>query len=715
MRSAFCSTSPVGLFGLLVCVVAGSLIAASPASGVAGYGDVAYGKYLTEPVQWSVDNNITGIDGACFSPDAGVSRGEAAVYLWNMAGQPSAPAHPFVDVTDDGQHAAVSWMSHHNITTGTTETTFDPDAILTRAHLVTFLWRLAGKPEAPTHHFVDVHRPWQQGSVSWASHTQITTGTSATTFAPDTTLTRAHVVTFLWRYQGKPQVTVNAYAPLCDPTDTTEPQPPPDTIGEFVAVSAGGSTSCGLKSDGTIACWGDNTHGPVRAPAGQFTTVSTGSRYSCAVRTDGTIECWGANDDGQTDPPAGEFTTVSAGTAHSCGVRTNGTVECWGWNSRGQTDPPAGEFTTVSAGLRHSCGVRTDRTIECWGANFNGQTDAPAGEFTTVSATQGYSCALRTNRTIACWGDNDHSGTRGNAGVRTDAPAGEFTSVSTGDLYSCAVRTDGTIECWGVNDTGLFGDSGQDDPPAGEFTAVAAGFWHICGLRPSGSIECWGANHNGQTDGPSVDLIQAVYVVPSDKTPMEGQTSAIAHEIVVVQSWFDAQTGGTHPVFARDGNSISVVTVNLSGSLAEFDTVGKILNEIREALPATKNQPLALFVEGQLTSAGGEVTACGWTSNHVVIPIHNCNIRPLQDSVWPHGATYLMAHELAHVLGAVPTCAPNHGYNGHVVDDRRDLLYLGTEPRDWDNLMLDPGNDDYYNHGRDDCADIVDSPLLGSD
>ena len=714
MRMGFCSRSPLGLFGLLVCVVAGSLIAASPASGVAGYGDVAYGKYLTEPVQWSVDNNITGIDGACFSPDAGVSRGEAAVYLWNMAGQPSAPAHPFVDVTDDGQHAAVSWMSHHNITTGTTETTFDPDAILTRAHLVTFLWRLAGKPEAPTHHFVDVHRPWQQASVSWASHTQITTGTSATTFAPDTTLTRAHVVTFLWRYQGKPQVTVNAYAPLCDPTDTTEPQPPPDTIGEFVAVSAGGSTSCGLKNDGTIACWGSNRNGEARAPAGEFITISTGTGHSCALRTDSTIACWGSNHYGETDPPAGKFTTVSAGAAHSCGVRTDGAIECWGWNDSRQSDPPLGEFTTVSAGYWHTCGVRTNRTIECWGANFNGQTDALAGEFTAVSATQQHSCGLHTNGTIACWGDYDHSGTRGNAGARADAPAGEFTSVSAGDLHSCGVRTTGAVECWGFNNDSHLGTVGQLQPPAGRFSAVAAGFSHACGLRTNGTIECWGDNNNGQTDGPNVDLIQAVYVVPPDVTPLEGQEAAITHEIGEVQEWFDTQTGGRHPIFAGDQDSIAVATVNLSSPLEEFTSLTPILAEIRAAVPSIEGYALVIYIEGRLNPQHGQ--ACGWAPGRmVVIPIHNCNIRPLQNSVWPHGGTYLLAHELTHVLGAVPTCAPNHGCNGHVVDDRRDLLYLGTEPRDWDNLMLDPGNDDYYNHGRDDCADIVNSPLLGSD
>lgn len=715
MRWVFYFRSAVGLFGSLVCVVAVSLIAASPASGVAGYGDVAYGRYFTEPVQWSVDNDITGIDGVCFSPDAAVSRGEAAVYLWTMAGRPSAPAHSFVDVTDDGQNAAVSWMSHNNITTGTTETTFDPDAILTRAHLVTFLWRIADEPEAPAHRFVDVHRPWQQASVSWASHTQITTGTSATTFAPDATLTRAHVVTFLWRYQGEPQVTVDAYMPICDPEDTTERQPPPDTIGEFVAVSAGSNTSCGLKNDGTVACWGSNRNGGTRAPAGDFTTISTGSGHSCALRTDRTIACWGSNHYGETEPPAGEFTTVSAGAGHSCGVRTNGTIECWGWNDSRQSDPPAGQFTTVSGGYWHTCGVRTDRTIECWGSNHRGQADAPAGEFTAVSATQTYSCGLHIDGTIECWGDNDHSGTRGNAGARTDAPAGEFTTVSAGDLYSCGVRTSGAVECWGFNNDPHLGTVGQLQPPDGRFSAVAAGFSHACGLLTNGTIECWGGNNSGQTDGPIVDLILAVYVVPSDTTPVEGQTSAIAHEIAVVQSWFDAQTGGTHPVFARDGDAVSVVTVNLPGSLAEFDTVAKIVSAIRAALPAIDNQPLALYVEGQLTSAEGEVTACGWASNHVVIPIDNCDIRPLQDSVWPHGATYLLGHEVAHLLGAVPGCAPNYGHNGHALDDRRDLLYSGPEQRDWDNLVLDFGNDDYYNHGRDDCFDISDSPLFGTD
>ncbi len=64
---------------------------------------LADGRYYTEAVQWSVDWGVAGIDGNCFRPDEPVSRGEAAVYIWNTEGQPSAPDHRFVHVTDEHQ------------------------------------------------------------------------------------------------------------------------------------------------------------------------------------------------------------------------------------------------------------------------------------------------------------------------------------------------------------------------------------------------------------------------------------------------------------------------------------------------------------------------------------------------------------------------------------------------------------------------------------
>ena len=220
--------------------------AASPAAGVAGYGDVAEGAYYTDPVQWSVDNNITGIDGDCFLPDAPVSRGETALYIWNMQGQPTAAAHPFTDVTVESQNAAISWMAESGITTGTSTTTFGPEATLTRAQVAAFLHRLAGKPAAAPHPFTDVVAGWQQAPVSWMATSGITTGTSPTTFSPDATLTRAQLITFLYRYQNKPAVTINPHTPTCDPEASVEPD------DESVAVGFG-SASYSVLEGGSVA------------------------------------------------------------------------------------------------------------------------------------------------------------------------------------------------------------------------------------------------------------------------------------------------------------------------------------------------------------------------------------------------------------------------------------------------------------------------------
>ena len=92
------------------------------------------------------------------------------------------------------------------------------------------------------------------------------------------------------------------------------------------AVSAGVDHNCGLRTDGTIECWGDNRYGQSEAPVGAYTSVSAGFEHTCAVRSDQTLRCWGNSEDGRTDAPAGTFTAVSAGGEHSCGLRTDGTL-----------------------------------------------------------------------------------------------------------------------------------------------------------------------------------------------------------------------------------------------------------------------------------------------------------------------------------------------------------------------------------------------------
>ena len=87
-----------------------------------------------------------------------------------------------------------------------------------------------------------------------------------------------------------------------------------------------------------------------RPTASSLVSVSAGGSYTCGVRSDGSVACWGKNGAGQAAPPAGSFVSVSAGGGHTCGVRGNGSVVCWGNNRDGRATPPAGSFVSVSAG-----------------------------------------------------------------------------------------------------------------------------------------------------------------------------------------------------------------------------------------------------------------------------------------------------------------------------------------------------------------------------
>ena len=265
----------------------------------------------------------------------------------------------------------------------------------------------------------------------------------------------------------------------------------------FASASAGRYYSCGVKTDGSVACWGSNSYGTASPPAGSFVSVSAGYHHSCGVKTNGSVACWGSNSYGTASPPAGSFVSVSAGYDHSCGVKTDGSVACWGSNELpagdvvGQSTPPAGRFTSVSAGAGFTCGVKTDNSVVCWGRDPDGQASPPFGSFVSVSAGHDHSCGVKTDGSVACWGSNDESGA-GSTG-QASPPAGRFTSVSAGAGFTCGVRTDSSVACWGRD------QDGQASPPAGSFVSVSAGFAHTCGVKSDGSTTCWGRNIHGES------------------------------------------------------------------------------------------------------------------------------------------------------------------------------------------------------------------------
>ena len=175
----------------------------NPQTGV--FVDVATGSYYEDAVDWAVENGITqGTDDTHFSPDGICTRAQAVTFLWRAAGspEPETRAMPFTDVpVGSYYYDAVLWAVENGITKGTSDTTFSPNMICTRAQIVTFLWRSEKSPAAGTANpFADVKSTaYYAGAVLWAVKENITKGTTSTTFSPNADCTRAQIVTFLWR------------------------------------------------------------------------------------------------------------------------------------------------------------------------------------------------------------------------------------------------------------------------------------------------------------------------------------------------------------------------------------------------------------------------------------------------------------------------------------------------------------------------------------
>ena len=179
----------------------------NPQTGV--FVDVAEDSYYEEAVDWAVKNGITtGTGNNYFTPDGICTRAQAVTFLWRVAGSPTpkTEAMPFEDVLDGSYYyEAVLWAVENGITVGTSATTFSPELTCSRAHIVTFLWRAANSPSAKTANpFTDVAADaYYIDAVLWAVKHKITIGTTLSTFSPDEGCTRAQIVTFLYRAHSK--------------------------------------------------------------------------------------------------------------------------------------------------------------------------------------------------------------------------------------------------------------------------------------------------------------------------------------------------------------------------------------------------------------------------------------------------------------------------------------------------------------------------------
>ena len=172
------------------------------------FADVPANAYFADAVKWAVDKGITnGLSDTMFGPYESCTRAQIVTFLWRAAGSPEPKtASSFTDVPANAYYAkAVAWAVENGITNGMTATEFAPDATCTRGQSVTFLYRALKGTASGSANFTDVKSDaFYADAINWAVANNVTNGTSNTTFSPNADCTRAEIVTFLYRaYQGK--------------------------------------------------------------------------------------------------------------------------------------------------------------------------------------------------------------------------------------------------------------------------------------------------------------------------------------------------------------------------------------------------------------------------------------------------------------------------------------------------------------------------------
>jgi hypothetical protein len=178
---------------------------AQPTQPASPFTDVPADAYFADAVDWAVNKGITnGMTATTFGPNEVCTRAQAMTFMWRFLGQPAHTStnNPFTDVSADAYYYdAVLWAVENGVTKGTSATTFSPNDMVTRAQLVTFVYRYLGEPEVSQNNpFTDVSSDaYYYDAVMWANSLGVVQGVTGTTFVPNGECQRAHIVTILYR------------------------------------------------------------------------------------------------------------------------------------------------------------------------------------------------------------------------------------------------------------------------------------------------------------------------------------------------------------------------------------------------------------------------------------------------------------------------------------------------------------------------------------
>ena len=222
--------------------------------------------------------------------------------------------------------------------------------------------------------------------------------------------------------------------------------------------------------------------------------------------------------------------------------------------------------------------------------------------------------------------------------------------------------------------------------------------------------------------------IHVVYAVPADGADRRlDESGALEGSVGSFQAWLAAETGGPNLRLDTYQSSLDVSFFRLAATDAAVAARGAFVREAVEAelRAAGFNRPdrlYAVYYDGSSTYAcGGAFWPPQLNGNAVVMYLRGRppGSVPCESNGFAAASSpptyweYAMLHDILHGLGIVPTCAPHHHLAGHVSDFSNDLMWAGSQPWRFP-AHLDLGRDDYYGHGRTDCADLARSPYLTS-
>ena len=254
---------------------------------------------------------------------------------------------------------------------------------------------------------------------------------------------------------------------------------------QFTQIAAGKHHACGLQTDWTVLCWGNNINESLNVPIGlTFRRISAGVNFTCGLRIDGAIVCWGRNGAGQASPPDGSFDEVAAGRDHACALK-DGALICWGrafpnGSEAIQEVPP---LSAIQAGFGFTCGITSKADMACW-HNHRRELAITPGPFADIGVGLHNACAIKFDNSVFC-GEEPLKLYKG----LSYPPPTKFVQISVGWHHACGITEVSDIECWG---SGAQGAPGQRlSAPEGKFAALAIGWRNSCALRPNGHAVCW--------------------------------------------------------------------------------------------------------------------------------------------------------------------------------------------------------------------------------